>query len=75
VLYHLLYPLRTHVPVFNVFRYITFRGPGRSSPALLFVFMFGPWIIDPAPRQGGQPIRDRRTAIAPRRRARRPWAG
>src|SRR5215213_5202823 len=43
----------------NVLRYITFRTGGAMITALIFVFMFGPWIIDHLRlRQGkGQPIR------------------
>src|SRR6266536_1157037 len=43
----------------NVFRYITFRTGGAMITALVFVFLFGPWIIDHLRlRQGkGQPIR------------------
>jgi phospho-N-acetylmuramoyl-pentapeptide-transferase len=43
----------------NVFRYITFRTGGAMVTGALFVFMFGPWIIDHLRiRQGkGQPIR------------------
>ena len=43
----------------NVFRYITFRTGGAMITALIFVFMFGPTIIDQLRiRQGkGQPIR------------------
>jgi phospho-N-acetylmuramoyl-pentapeptide-transferase len=43
----------------NVFRYITFRTGGAMVTAALFVFLFGPWIIDNLRlRQGkGQPIR------------------
>src|SRR5689334_17854299 len=43
----------------NVFRYITFRTGGATFTAALFVFLFGPWIIDHLRlRQGkGQPIR------------------
>jgi phospho-N-acetylmuramoyl-pentapeptide-transferase len=43
----------------NVFRYITFRTGGAVVTGALFVFMFGPWIIDHLRiRQGkGQPIR------------------
>ena len=43
----------------NVFRYITFRTGGAMVTAALFVFLFGPWIIDHLRlRQGkGQPIR------------------
>src|SRR5271154_394021 len=43
----------------NVFRYITFRTGGAMVTGALFVFMFGPWIIDHLRvRQGkGQPLR------------------
>jgi phospho-N-acetylmuramoyl-pentapeptide-transferase len=49
-------PFRTAL---NVFRYITFRTGGAMVTAALFVFLFGPWIIDHLRlRQGkGQPIR------------------
>ena len=30
----------------NVLRYITFRTGGAMITALVFVFLFGPWIID-----------------------------
>ena len=44
----------------NVFRYITFRTGGAIMTALLFVFLFGPRLIDNLRvRQGkGQPIRE-----------------
>ena len=47
------------VSFLNVFRYITFRTGGAVITALLFVFMFGPMIIDRLRLfQGkGQPIR------------------
>ena len=47
------------VQVFNVFRYITFRTGAATMTALLFVFLFGPGIIQALKiRQGkGQPIR------------------
>jgi phospho-N-acetylmuramoyl-pentapeptide-transferase len=50
----------TSVPGLNVFRYITVRTGGAMGTAALFVFMFGPWIIDHLRlRQGkGQPIRE-----------------
>src|SRR6188768_409405 len=46
--------------VFNVFRYLTVRTGGAMFTAMLFVFLFGPWIIDHLRlRQGkGQPIRE-----------------
>jgi phospho-N-acetylmuramoyl-pentapeptide-transferase len=45
--------------ILNVFRYITFRTGGAVFTGALFVFLFGPWIIDHLRlRQGkGQPIR------------------
>src|ERR671921_2544427 len=47
------------IPIFNVFRYITFRTGAATMTALLFVFLFGPGIIEGLRlRQGkGQPIR------------------
>ncbi len=46
--------------ILNVFRYITFRTGGAMVTGALFVFLFGPWIIDHLRlRQGkGQPIRN-----------------
>jgi len=46
--------------VLNVFRYITFRTGGAVLTALLFVFLFGPAIIERlrASQGKGQPIRD-----------------
>src|ERR1700744_2671869 len=54
-----LVELSDKLSVLNVFRYITFRTGGAVTPALLFVFMFGPRIIDRLRLlQGrGQPIR------------------
>jgi phospho-N-acetylmuramoyl-pentapeptide-transferase len=54
-----LIDLSDKISVFNVFRYITFRTGGAIVTAALFVFLFGPWIIDHLRlRQGkGQPIR------------------
>ena len=51
--------LGDEVPVLNVFRYITFRTGAATMTALLFVFLFGPGIIQALKlRQGkGQPIR------------------
>jgi phospho-N-acetylmuramoyl-pentapeptide-transferase len=47
------------VPILNVFRYLTFRTGAATITALLFVFLFGPGIIQGLKiRQGkGQPIR------------------
>ena len=51
--------LSSTLTVFNVFRYLTVRTGGALITALVFVFLFGPWIIDHLRlRQGkGQPIR------------------
>ena len=48
------------ISAFNVFRYLTVRTGGALITALIFVFLFGPWIIDHLRvRQGkGQPIRE-----------------
>ena len=59
----MLYELVTFSDQFgllNVFRYITFRTGGAIMTALLFVFLFGPAIIDLLRiKQGkGQPIRE-----------------
>ena len=58
MLYYLV-ELSDKLSIFNVFRYITFRTGGAMVTAGLFVFLFGPWIIDNLRlRQGkGQPIR------------------
>jgi phospho-N-acetylmuramoyl-pentapeptide-transferase len=47
------------INILNVFRYLTVRTGGAAGTAFLFVFLFGPWIIDHLRlRQGkGQPIR------------------
>ena len=49
-----------NIGALNVFRYITFRTGGAIMTALLFVFLFGPTIIDLLRvKQGkGQPIRE-----------------
>src|SRR3979411_1094299 len=65
-MFYWLIEVSKHVPGFallrgplNVFRYITFRTGGAMVTGGLFVFLFGPWIIDNLRlRQGkGQPIR------------------
>ncbi|MEZ5805678.1 MAG: phospho-N-acetylmuramoyl-pentapeptide-transferase [Rhizobiaceae bacterium] len=55
----LLVGFANEVQLFNVFRYITFRTGGALITSALFVFLFGPGIIDSLRlRQGrGQPIR------------------
>jgi phospho-N-acetylmuramoyl-pentapeptide-transferase len=46
MLYHLLYvQLHTAIPVFNVFRYITFRTAGASVTALALSLILGPIMI------------------------------
>ncbi|MFM9938601.1 MAG: phospho-N-acetylmuramoyl-pentapeptide-transferase [Hyphomicrobiaceae bacterium] len=59
MLYELVY-FSDQINPLNVFRYITFRTGGAIMTALLFVFLFGPTIIDRLRvRQGkGQPIRE-----------------
>src|ERR1700760_2790181 len=56
---YLLADLSSTLSFFNVFRYLTVRTAGSLVTALVFVFLFGPWIIDHLRlRQGkGQPIR------------------
>ncbi len=60
----------------NVFRYITFRTGGAIMTALLFVFLFGPAIIDllrVRQGKGSRFARMVRRAISPSA-ARRQWA-
>jgi phospho-N-acetylmuramoyl-pentapeptide-transferase len=58
-LYYLLYPLREHFAVFNVFRYITFRTAAAIVTALLLSWLMGPWFIRTLRRLSvGQNIRD-----------------
>ncbi len=47
-------------PLFNLFRYITFRTGGAIMTAMFIVFLLGPWLIDALRvNQGkGQPIRE-----------------
>jgi phospho-N-acetylmuramoyl-pentapeptide-transferase len=58
-MFYWLADLSGTLTIFNVFRYLTVRTGGAMITALLFVFLFGPWIIDHLRlRQGkGQPIR------------------
>ena len=63
---------------FNVFRYLTVRTAGSLITALVFVFMFGPWIIDHLRLRQGRASRSAPTArsrTSSPRPARRPWAG
>ena len=45
MLYHLLYPLHTHVGALNVTRYITFRTAAASLTALVLSLVLGPLTI------------------------------
>jgi phospho-N-acetylmuramoyl-pentapeptide-transferase len=45
VLYRLLYPFAKDVPLFNVFRYITFRTAAAAVTALLLALVLGPPMI------------------------------
>jgi len=45
MLFHLLYPLHDMWPVFNVFRYITFRTIYAAVTALSIILFFGPWFM------------------------------
>jgi phospho-N-acetylmuramoyl-pentapeptide-transferase len=58
-MFYWLVELSDTISVLNVFRYITFRAVGATVTALVFVFLFGPIIINKLRlRQGkGQPIR------------------
>jgi phospho-N-acetylmuramoyl-pentapeptide-transferase len=57
--YWLFFPLREHVPLFNVFRYITFRVAGAVVTALLLSWLLGPWFIRTLRRLSvGQNIRE-----------------
>src|SRR5215204_444461 len=58
-MFYWLAELSDKLSVLNVFRYLTFRTGGATMTALLFVFLFGPSIINLLRlKQGkGQPIR------------------
>lgn len=59
MLYHLLYPLHTHLSALNVVRYITFRTAVASLSALFLVLLLGPWMIERLRQlQVGQFIRE-----------------
>jgi len=45
MIYHLLYPWHDTILLFNVFKYISLRTIYATITALLFCFVFGPWII------------------------------
>ena len=75
MLFHLLFPLAEQYPVFNVFRYITFRAAGAVVTALLLTLWMGPWFI----RMGCADCRSVRTFATSdpsdirSRLVRRPW--
>ncbi len=54
MLYWLLYPLHDRLPIFNVFRYITFRSAYAMVTALLISFVLGPWLIQTLRRMQGK---------------------
>src|SRR5205085_11966329 len=59
MLFRLLYPLRDRIPVFNVFRYITFRAASAALMALILSIFLGPALIRwLRVKQIGQPIRE-----------------
>ncbi len=59
MLYYLLYPLSKSLPVFNVFRYITFRTAMAAVTALVLALFLGPPMIRLLKRrQIGQAIRE-----------------
>ena len=59
MLYHLLFPLSDAFPIFNVFRYITFRAAGAILTALVLSLLLGPWCIRTLRRLSvGQSIRE-----------------
>jgi phospho-N-acetylmuramoyl-pentapeptide-transferase len=58
MLYLLLYPLHAEWPIFNVFKYITFRTIYSVLTALAICFLLGPALIRALSRyQIGQPVR------------------
>jgi phospho-N-acetylmuramoyl-pentapeptide-transferase len=58
--YSFLYPLADQIPLFNLFKYLTFRSGGAILTALLISFIFGPMIIRwlKSRQTHGQPIRE-----------------
>lgn len=60
MLYNYLMPLAAEHPIFNLFRYITFRSGGALLTSLLICFIFGPAIIRwlRSKQSEGQPIRE-----------------
>ena len=59
MLFHWLYPLHVDYPIFNVFRYLSFRTIYSIITALVICFIMGPWLINLLSRyQIGQPVRE-----------------
>lgn len=60
MLYNILFSLVDQFPLFNLFRYLTFRSGGAVMTALLISFAFGPGIIRwlKSKQKHGQPIRE-----------------
>lgn len=60
MLYYWLVGLSDQFPVFNVFRYLTFRTGGAIVTAMVVCFVFGPAFIRwlKSKQAGGQPIRE-----------------
>ena len=65
MLYYWLYPLAKQYPVFNVFRYITFRTAMAALTALALLLLLGPGMIRALKRrQIGQAIRELEGEVA-----------
>src|SRR5262245_53770294 len=45
MLYNVLYPFHSQIPVLNVIQYITFRTAAASLTALVISLLLGPWLI------------------------------
>ncbi len=60
MLYNIFFSLADQFPLFNLFRYLTFRSGGAVMTALLISFAFGPGIIKwlKSKQKHGQPIRE-----------------
>ena len=57
MIYHLLLPLADDYTVFNVIRYITFRGVLAALLSLIISFVFGPMLLRVLKEgQVGQPV-------------------
>jgi phospho-N-acetylmuramoyl-pentapeptide-transferase len=59
MLYNFLYPLADQFPLFNIFKYLTFRTGGAMMTALFISIMIGPGVIRwLKSKKADQPIRD-----------------